>query len=227
MRNNFFKIILTVIIATISIIFIMQKKGDNLEIFKNTNISDNTRIEKILHLLDYGKNKFEYHINENSLNIDYSLEIFNYKTLEKNASILFYLIDDLKFINYEINDDNYSFSYDKISLIYNNFNDIRINDINGRYKDKNFSYLYLGNINGNIDIFDTSDLCLDNYWELSTTDEYVYYITCSEIGNVIVVKDGIEYNLLSALEKGLVKIDDLFETNLKINRRSIDNENFN
>lgn len=226
MRNNFFKIILTVIIATISIIFIMQRKGNNLEIFKNTNINDSAKIEKLLHLLDYGKDKFTFDINIDSININYSVEIFNYKTLEKNASIMFYLIDDLNTINYQINDDNYTFIYDDISLIYHDFSNIDIDKINKRYEGKYFSYLYLGNINGNIDIFDTSDLCLDNYWEVLTADDYVYYITCSEIDSVIVVVDNIEYNLLVALENEIIQVDDLFKTNLKISRRSVNNEDF-
>lgn len=227
MNNNILKIIVVGIIAIVSIIFIIQNKGDNLEIFKNTNISDSARIEKILRLLDYGKDKFTFDINENNLNVNYSIELFNYKNLEKNASILFYLINDLEFINYEINDANYAFAYNDISLIYNDFSNTDINKIKERYRGKNFSNLYLGNINGTIDIFDTSDLCLDNYWELLTTGEYTYYITCSEVDSVIVIRDGIEYTLLSALENRIVKIDDLFKTNLKINRRSVDNENIN
>ncbi len=227
MKNNIFKIILFGIITIISIFIIIKNKNVNLEIFKSTNINDINRIEKILNLLDYGKDKFKFDINESSLNINYSIESFNYKTLEKNASILFYLIDGLKTINYEINGDSYIFTYDNISLIYHNFSNTNIDNINERYKGKNFSNLYLGNINGNIDIFDTSDLCLDNYWEILTTDEYVYYITCSEIGNVLVVKNDKEYTLLSALENEIIKIDDLFRTNLKISRRSVDNESFN
>lgn len=226
MKNNYLKIILSLIIVIISIIFVIQTKDSNLEIFKNTSISDNSKIEKILYLLDYGKEKFTFDINKNSLNIKYSIESFNYKTLEKNASILFYLIDDLKIINYEIGEKNYSFVYDDISLIYNDFNDIDISIINERYNGENFSNLYLGNINGNVDIFDTSDLCLDNDFELLTTEEYVYYITCSEVDSIMVISSNKKYTLLSALENKIIKIDDLFKTNLQIGRRRIDNENF-
>lgn len=226
MKNNRLKIILALIMVIISIIFIIQNKDSNLEIFKNTSISDNSKIEKILHLLDYGKEKFTFDINNNSLNINYSIESFDYKTLEKNASILFYLIDDLKIINYEIAEKNYSLVYDNISLIYNDFNDIDISIINERYNGDNFSNLYLGNINGNVDIFDMSDLCLDNDFELLTTEEYVYYITCSEVDSIILISDNREYTLLSALENKIIKIDDLFKTNLQIGRRKIDNENF-
>lgn len=225
MKNNRIKIIIIGILSVVSLLFVIQNNENNLELFKNTSLNDNKKIDKLLHLLDYGKNEFVFDIKDGSLNIDYSIEIFNYKTLEKNASILFYLIDGLNTINYQINDANYTFTYDKISLIYDGYNDGDINLINDRYKDEKFSNLYLGNINGKIDLFDTSDLCLDNFLELETTDEYIYYITCSSIDSIIVVMDDIEYGLLSALENNLIQIDDLFETNLKISRRSVKDEN--
>ena len=226
MKNNWIKIIIVGLIAIISILFIIQNKKSNLELFKNTSLADNNKINKILRLLDYGKDKFIFNISDDRLNINYSVELFNYKTLEKNASILFYLIDDLNSINYQINDDSYSFSYDKISLIYDDYKDVDINGINERYKGKNFSSLYLGNINGNVNLFDTSDLCIDNYIELKTTEDVGYYITCSSIDSIVVSTETQEYTLLEALENGIIDIDDLFETNLKINRRSINNENF-
>lgn len=225
MKNNRIKIIIIGILSVVSLLFVIQNNENNLELFKNTSLNDNKKIDKLLHLLDYGKNEFVFDIKDGSLNIDYSVEIFNYKTLEKNASILFYLIDGLNTINYQINDANYTFTYDKISLIYDGYNDGDINLINDRYKNEKFSNLYLGNINGKIDLFDTSDLCLDNFLELETTDEYIYYITCSSIDSIIVVMDDIEYDLLSALENNLIQIDDLFEINLKISRRSVKDEN--
>lgn len=225
MKNNRIKIIIIGILSVVSLLFVIQNNENNLELFKNTSLNDNKKIDKLLHLLNYGKNEFVFDIKDGSLNIDYSVEIFNYKTLEKNASILFYLIDGLNTINYQINDANYTFTYDKISLIYDGYNDGDINLINDRYKNEKFSNLYLGNINGKIDLFDTSDLCLDNFLELETTDEYIYYITCSSIDSIIVVMDDIEYDLLSALENNLIQIDDLFEINLKISRRSVKDEN--
>ncbi len=222
---NKLKIIFIGIAVILTTLIVIINNGNTLELFKNTPINNKNRIEKIIRLLDYDKSKFTFDVIENSLNINYTTELVNYKNLEKNASILFYLISDLKIINYKIGAETYSFRYDKIALIYNDFIDINIDKINKRYTNKNFSKVYLGNIGGKIDLFDTSDLCLDNYIELLRNDEFVYHITCSSIDSVIVVNDNREYKLLESLEKGIINIDDLMNVNLKISKEKVNNEN--
>lgn len=216
------KIILIGLLAVLSIVIIKLNSNSNLEIFRETNLSDYNKIEEILKLIDYGKNIKSFDINNSSLTIIYDVEMFNYKTLEKNSSILFYLINGLKVIDYKINNEIYSFDYDKIALIYNNFKGIKIDNINSRYDGKNFSSIYLGNINGNIDLFDTSDLCIENYIKIYQTNDYVYYITCSNIDDILVVTGNKEYKLLDALEEGVIEIDDLFNTNIKIKKDGLD-----
>lgn len=205
-------------------LFVINSNYNTLETFKNTSIDNKEQIEKIIHLLNYDKSEFTLDIIENNLDINYKTERVNYKDLEKNASVLFYLIDGLDTINYQINNQDYLFKYDKISLIYDDFKDIDIRKINERYKNKYFSEIYLGNINGKIDLFDISELCIDNYLELARNDDYVYYITCSSLDSVIVINDNIEYNLLEALERGIINIDDLMDTNLKISKEKVENE---
>ncbi len=222
---NKLKLILVGIVAVLAVLIVIKTNGNTLEVFKDTSISNKTSIEKIIHLLNYDKSKFTFDIVENSLNINYTTELVNYKNLEKNASILFYLVKDLRIINYKIGEQIYSFKYDKIALIYNDFIDINIDKINKRYENKNFSNMYLGNIGGKSDLFDTSDLCLDNDIELLRNDEFVYYITCSEIDSVIVVNNNKEYKLLESLEEGIVNIEDLMDTNLKISKEKVNNEN--
>lgn len=205
-------------------LFVINSNYNTLETFKNTSIDNKEQIEKIIHLLNYDKSEFTLDIIENNLDINYKTESVNYKDLEKNASVLFYLIDGLDTINYQINNQDYLFKYDKISLIYDDFKDIDIRKINERYKNKYFSEIYLGNINGKIDLFDISELCIDNYLELARNDDYVYYITCSSLDSVIVINDNIEYNLLEALERSIINIDDLMDTNLKISKEKVENE---
>lgn len=222
---NKIKIILTGILVVLTILIVIKINGNTLEVFKDTSISNKTSIEKIIRLLDYDRSKYTFDIAENSLDINYTTELVNYKNLEKNASILFYLVNDLKIINYKIGDKTYSFKYDKIALIYNNFVDINIDKINKRYTSENFSNVYLGNIDGKTDLFDTSDLCLDNDIELLRNAEFVYFITCSDIDSVIVVNDNKEYKLLDALDKNIINAQDLMETNLKISKEKVKNEN--
>lgn len=220
--NNKLKIILMGILVVFAIVIIKLNTNSNLEIFKGTNLENYDRVDKVLKLIDYGKILQSFENLNDSLIINYDTEIFNYKTLEKNASILFYLLKDLKVITYKINNEIYSFDYDKIALIYNNFDNINISDINNRYKSKYFSSIYLGNINGQIDLFDTSDICLENYIELYQDKEFVYYITCSDIDDIIVVADNKEYKLLDALKQNIIQIDDLFDTNIKIKKDGLD-----
>lgn len=220
--SNKLKIILMSISVVFAIVTIKLNTNSNLEIFKGTNLENYDRVDKVLKLIDYGKILQSVENLNDSLIINYDTEIFNYKTLEKNASILFYLLNDLKVITYKINNEIYSFDYDKIALIYNNFDNINISDINNRYKSKYFSSIYLGNINGQIDLFDTSDICLENYIELYQDKEFVYYITCSDIDDIIVVADNKEYKLHDALKLNIIQIDDLFDTNIKIKKDGLD-----
>ncbi|MCI8778148.1 MAG: hypothetical protein HFI87_03265 [Bacilli bacterium] len=220
---NKIKIIL-IGISIILALFIINSSYNILEKFKNTSIDNKERIEKIIHLLNYDKSEFTLDITEDNININYETERVNYKDLEKNASILFYLINGLHTINYQINDQDYMFNYDKVSLIYDDFKDTDIKKINERYKNKYFSQIYLGNINGEFDLFDISEVCLDNYIELARNKDYVYYITCSSLDSVIVINGNIEYTLLEALGKDIINVDDLMNINLKISKEKVGNE---
>lgn len=220
---NKIKIIL-IGISIILALFIINSSYNILEKFKNTSIDNKERIEKIIHLLNYDKSEFTLDITEDNININYETERVNYKDLEKNASVLFYLVNGLHTINYQINDQDYMFNYDKVSLIYDDFKDTDIKKINERYKNKYFSQIYLGNINGEFDLFDISEVCLDNYIELARNKDYVYYITCSSLDSVIVINGNIEYTLLEALGKDIINVDDLMNINLKISKEKVGNE---
>ena len=146
--------------------------------------------------------------------------------------VLYILIEntkkDLKGINYNINNANYSFDYDKIFLIYKNSKDFNLSTINERYNSKNFDNLYLGNINGNIDLFDKSDLCITDYIEIYRDNEYVYYMTCSSVDDIVAFIDNNEYKLIEALNQEKIDINDLFDINVQMKKESINNdENIN
>lgn len=223
--NNKSKIILGCILIILYITLIFY--NNNIEVFKNTKLNETNKIEKILKKLDYGNNDFSFDISHNTLNIKYNVELYNYKTLEKNSSYLFYLVNDLENINFNIDEIEYSFNYNDISLIYNNFKKFKISDIEKRYNDKNFKNLYLGNINGNVDLFDLSDLCIEEYKEFYEDDNYKYYITCSSLDDIIVVVDNESYKLIDALNNDVISIDDLFKINVKLKRETKNNENSN
>lgn len=215
------KIILSTIIFLIFIIILVVKGNSSLELFKNTKINNNKKIEQIINLLDYKENLVEYNIEESVIKITYNNEFYKYHVLEKNASILFYLINDVEEIVFFTNDNEYVFKREEILSIYKNIN---IKSINRRYENEYFDNLYLGNINGDVDIFDTSELCVESYNKLFQTSEYTYYITCASIDEVVVVKEKKEYLLKEALEKNIISVDDLFKTNIKITKDWFDKE---
>ncbi len=223
--NNKSKIILCCILIILYITLIFY--NNNIKVFKNTKLNETNKIEKILKKLDYGNNDFSFDISHNTLNIKYNVELYNYKTLEKNSSYLFYLVNDLENINFNIDEIEYSFNYNDISLIYNNFKKFKISDIEKRYNDKNFKNLYLGNINGNVDLFDLSDLCIEEYKEFYEDDNYKYYITCSSLDDIIVIVDNESYKLIDALNNDVISIDDLFKINVKLKKETKNNENSN
>ena len=219
MKKNF-KLILSCLLLVILIIFFICKNNVNLEIYKNTNITDKKKIESIIKKLDLKEGYKNIEIEGNKLIVNYEIDYFDYKTLEKNASYLFYLINDLSDIEFNIGEEKFIFSYEYINKIYKKIN---IKNIKKRYDSKYFSYLYLGNVNGKIDFFDKSENCLENYEKLYEDDNYSYYITCSSVDDVIVVIENEEFKLKDAVEDK-VDINDLFNINIKIEKRE-KNEN--
>lgn len=215
------KIILSSIIFLIFIVVLVIKGNSSLELFKNTKINDNKKIEQIINLLDYNEKLEKYNIEEKIIKITYDNEFYKYHVLEKNSSILFYLIDDVEEIVFLMNDNEYVFKRKDILSIYD---DINIKNINKRYENEHFESLYLGNINGDVDIFDTSELCVESYNKLLQTSDYTYYITCASIDEVIVVKGQKEYLLRDAIDKSIISVDDLFKTNIKITKDWFDKE---
>ena len=224
---NKLKIILPSILIIIVTFVIFNSKNFSLNLFKNTDLSDIESIKKILKKLEYGEENFSFETLNKTLIVDYDIELYNYKTLEKNTSYLFYLINDLENIVFNIDETKYSFNYNNISLIYNGFKKTKISDIEKRYNNKNFNNVYLGNINGNIDLFDSSDLCIEEYKEFYEDDNYKYYITCSSLDDVIVVIDNESYKLVDALNDKKFSIDDLFKINVKLKKEVKNNENSN
>lgn len=224
---NKLKIILPSILIIIVTFVIFYSKNFSLNLLKNTDLSDIESIKKILKKLEYGEEDFSFKTLNKTLIVDYDIELYNYKTFEKNASYLFYLINDLENIVFNIDETKYSFNYNNISLIYNGFKKTKISDIEKRYNNKNFNNVYLGNINGNIDLFDSSDLCIEEYKEFYEDDNYKYYITCSSLDDVIVVIDNESYKLVDALNDKKFSIDDLFKINVKLKKEVKNNENSN
>ena len=78
-----------------------------------------------------------------------------------------------------------------------------------------------------VDLFDLSDLCIEEYKEFYEDDNYKYYITCSSLDDIIVIVDNESYKLIDALNNDVISIDDLFKINVKLKKETKNNENSN
>lgn len=215
------KIIIATLLIGILVIVSVTKNKTNFQIYKDTKLDEEVKINKILKKLDYKDDLKKITIDDKTMNLEYSTEIYTYKSFEKTASYLFYLIKELEEINIKLETENFNFKRKNIESIYENYT---LDNINKRYKQKEFkNYVYLGHINSNINIFDKSDLCLTKYEKLYEDDNYEYYITCSSLENTIAIIDGEEYSFKDTINKQ-IDIEDLYETNLKIDKRE-KNEN--
>lgn len=220
-RKNVIITCLGALLIVMSLIF-YSTNGSSLELFKETKLNEKTIVEKILEKIDQSKDLKEFSISDNILNVSYDLEYMKYEILEKNSSILFYLIEDLDELNFSLNGEKFSFNRDEIEKIYRSFEDINIKFINNRYENVLFENTYLGNIDGVYDVFDVSELCLEKMEQIYQDDVFSYYISCSSLNDLILVSNNKQYKLADALEQKMITIDDLFKTNIKISKVGLD-----
>lgn len=220
-RKNVIITCLGALLIVMSLIF-YSTNGSSLELFKETKLNEKTVVKKILEKIDQGENLKEFSISNNILNVSYDLEYVKYEILEKNSSILFYLIEDLDELNFSLNDEKFSFNRDEIEKIYRSFEAIDIKFINNRYENILFENTYLGNIDGVYDVFDVSELCLEKMEQIYQDDNFAYYISCSSLNDLILVSSNKQYKLADALEQKMITIDDLFKTSIKISKVGLD-----
>jgi hypothetical protein len=202
-------LILPVILITVALFFL----NTSLENYKNTYLVETSKIETILKKLEYKEYLGSIKTNENGITINYDMESYEYHNLEKNSAILFYLINDLKETNFIIADETINFKKEDILKI---FKKLSLKGIEVRYKGKNFEKMYLGNINGKYDVFDYSDICLQNKVEIYQDEEFTYYASCTSAENLHVVSKEKNYNLTEALEEKIITITDLEQVRLTI-----------
>lgn len=215
------KILIAALLIVVFITINITQKNSGLQIYKETKLSDAEVIDKIVKRLEYKKEYKSKTIEDNTLRLDYDVEMYTYAKFEENASFLFYLIDDLETVEINLPNEKYTYKRDKTLNMYD---ELTIKKIEQRYKKEPFKkYQYLGHINSNINLFDKSDLCLTKYEKLYEDDEAEYYITCSSLDNAIAIIDDKEYKLEETINKQ-IDINDLFDTNLKIEKRD-KNEN--
>jgi len=200
---------------------------NSLEQYQNSYIGDNSAIGGIISNIYSGKYYIGFSLETNKepygIKINYKDDFYVniYKHLEKDASILFKLVENISYVEFSVNEDVYLFDYEYINNIYDNIKEKSIEDINKRYNSEYFlDFTYLGHIN-EYDIFDTSTTCGLDKNELFKTNEYRYFVECSSIDSLYLVNNTKKIKLITAINENIINPDELFNTNLKISKEVI------
>lgn len=205
-------ILITIIIAILAFLIFRPRE-------KEVHIEDGKEIANYLDTLKEPGNIKTHSIalNPNTLKITYEDGIYSdyYKHLEQNAALLFNKITDLNIITFDINDGAYVISLNQIKTIFNG--EITTEKIEKRYTNNNFtSFIYIGNIKGQYDLFDKSDECGITYLPIFEDSNYIYQIICSSADQLYAISEFETIKLKDALEQGKITVDELFQTELKI-----------
>ncbi|MBE6144372.1 MAG: DUF4825 domain-containing protein [Firmicutes bacterium] len=198
--------------------------GQNLEKHSGVYIGDNSEVGSIISDIYSGKymENFELDTKEEPygviINYKNNMNNHNYQDLEKDTLILFKLIDNISYVEFKINSKSYYFDKEYVSNIYEDIKRQTLRDIDSRYDSKYFKqFTYLGRIN-EYDLFDTSTTCGMEKKEIYSDGEYSYLVECSDIKLLYLVSDDKKIKVITALDKDIIKVDDLFKTGLKITK---------
>jgi len=198
-----------------------------LEDYQDSYIGDNSAVGNIINKIYSGKYLKEFSLDTKKepygVIIDYEEDVYGdvYKYLEEDALILFKLIKNIDYVKFNVDNKTYIFDIDYINKIYENIKEISLDDITSRYKTDYFTdFTYFGHID-KYDIFDTSSICGNDKNLLYTDSVYNYYIRCSSINTLYLVNGNKKTKLKTALEKEEINVADLFNTNIKISKETL------
>lgn len=194
----------------------------DLNEYQDTYIGDNSKVGAIINEISSGAYLKEFSLDTGEkpygIIINYKDDIYGniYMDIERDALILFKLIKNIDYVEFNISDKKYTFDSNYINSIFENIKEIELHDINIRYGNEYFNnYIYLGHI-GKYDIFDTSTYCSENKNLIYSDSNYNYFIMCSTIDNLYLIDNENKIELKKAIDEKLISIDDLFNIDLKI-----------
>jgi len=204
--------------------YVYNKNINDLNKYQDSYVGDNSAIGNIISDISSGKYMDKFSLNTTNkpygVTITYKEDTYIdiYKYLEQDTLILFKLVNNIDYVNFNINGKNYTFDSDYIQKIYNDLDEIEIDDIYSRYKNEYFSkFTYLGHID-KYDLFDVSTTCGIESNEIYRDDNYIYIVKCSDIDALYLVNNNTKIKLSTALRKGQIGADDLFHTDLEISK---------
>lgn len=211
--------------------YLYESKTNSLNDYQDTYIGDNSAVGGIISNIYSGEYLDSFSLDTKELpygiTINYKEKEYGdiYSYLEKDSLILFKLINNVDYVEFNVGDNTYKFDKRYVKNIFEDINDITIEEINSRYNNKYFEeFTYLGHIS-EYDIFDTSTTCRMDKNLLYENTSFKYYIKCSDIDYLYLVNGDKKKKLKTALEENIIKIDELFQTNLKIIEEDINETN--
>lgn len=204
--------------------YIYQEGYKNkLEEYQGTYVGDNSAVGNIIKNLYSGKHYDTFSLETKEepygIIINYKEDTYTkvYQNIEKDALILFKLIDNASFVKFNVNNKSYSFDRTHANTILD-LTKVSLDEINQRYESDYFErFSYLGHID-KFDLFDTSTTCGVDKSVIYESAEFNYLIECSDIDALYLIASDSKVKLKTALEKDLIKVDNLFDLDLKISK---------
>lgn len=201
---------------------LIKTNYESLDDYRGTLISNKTNVVNILNFLETKKYMTSYvletKVEPYTLNIYLKTIDDNHQVLfEKDASLIFNIIDDVNEVVFHYNDKNYVYTINSINQIYKDVKKKSLVQISKRYENSNFSnYNYLGNING-YDIFDESEFCELEKQYLFSYFNSNYYLNCASLDEIILYKGNEKLSIKDALDKGILTPSDVMNSSLDVN----------
>ena len=226
MQKNKYVLLVFMILSFPYLMFVpsnllIKTEYKSLDDYRGTLISNKTNVVSILNYLETKKYITSY-VLETKVE-PYTLNLYlkdiedNHQILfEKDASLVFNIIDDVNEVIFHYNDRKYVYTINSINAIYKNIKKKSLVQISERYEDSKFSdYNYLGNVNG-YDVFDQSEFCELEKQYLFTYFNSNYYLNCASLNDIILYKGKGKLNIKDALNDEIIKPSDIMNSSIDV-----------
>lgn len=206
---------------------VIKTDFNSLSDYKGTNIANKSKIKTILkylettdyinsYIIDTSREPYTLKIYIQNLDFDYQI------LFEKDASVIFNLVDEVNEIIFYKDGKNYRYTINYINSIFNDVKKLSLDKIYERYSDSKFDdYTYLGRV-GSYDLFDISEYCELESQLIFENDNYEYYLSCTKIEQVVLYDKKTSINIKDAILNNIISYDDLLNSNIDFIKKEIE-----
>ncbi len=215
-------IIIGVIYLLISAKFNSKTTDNTNKIPTNANVNEvikSSIIKNYVNVVKVLKVNKTYNI---TMTLNTESEFRFYTDLEHQAAILMNTFKDINAVIYTTRNIEYLFNKSDMDILFApSVKATTLKVISDYYSSLPLDKTYLGNINNNYLIFDTSNLCNTEYEVLYETTDFIYKVKCSEVNNLILIdKNQVESKLLDALNNHVIEPEVLLNKGIDVMRVS-------